>query len=263
MKGFEKLDIDSKSIILHYNGQAIASVIYYNYRATLYLFNELLIEEYYDTETKEISRICTANNHDLRKYLEKIDITDLLTWLIQVWDEKSVKFSQNEIAIDLKDRKCWFLRGFCTLSYSGIIIALHQSNITAMKKRISLLVFLAIGSVVLMAAYRTTSDRSESTETILTSHHWKFEGAESQNARAEAVVNNLYLNAQYNFTTERTFQGEFFEFPIQGRWTLEKGKLILNKGTIGEESYEIAFISSETLKITAIEQGSLVILTFR
>lgn len=80
MKGFDKLDIDSKSIMLHYNGQKIASVLYYNYRVTLFSFHHLLIEEYYDTETREISRICSAKEQDLKKYLEKIDITDLLSY---------------------------------------------------------------------------------------------------------------------------------------------------------------------------------------
>ena len=78
MKGFDKLDIDSKSIILHYNGQIISSVRYYNYRTTLYLYNDVLVEEYYDTETKEISRICTATFPDLKKYIDHIDLSDLL-----------------------------------------------------------------------------------------------------------------------------------------------------------------------------------------
>jgi hypothetical protein len=78
MKGFDKLDIDSKSLILHYNGQIIASVRYYNYRTTLYLYNDTLVEEYYDTETKEVSRICTAAPIDLKKYLDQIDISDLM-----------------------------------------------------------------------------------------------------------------------------------------------------------------------------------------
>jgi hypothetical protein len=77
MKGFDKLDIDSKSIFLHFNGLKLASVIYFNYRATLYQINDSLVEEYYDTESKEISRICSAENADLRKYLDKIDISDL------------------------------------------------------------------------------------------------------------------------------------------------------------------------------------------
>lgn len=77
MKGFDKLDIDSKSIMLHYNGRVIASVQYYNYRVTLFSFHSRLIEEYYDTETKEISRICSAKPFDLNKYIENIDISDL------------------------------------------------------------------------------------------------------------------------------------------------------------------------------------------
>lgn len=77
MKGFNKLDIDSKSIMLHYNGRMIGSVIYYNYRVTLYIFDDQLFEEYYDTEVKEISRICPAQENDLKKYLESIDISDL------------------------------------------------------------------------------------------------------------------------------------------------------------------------------------------
>lgn len=77
MKGFDKLDIDSKSIMLHYNGRMLASVDYYNYRVTLFSFQDRMIEEYYDTETKEISRISTAQPVDLRKYLDLIDISDL------------------------------------------------------------------------------------------------------------------------------------------------------------------------------------------
>jgi hypothetical protein len=77
MKGFEKLDIDSKSVMLQYKGRKLVSVPYYNYRCTLFAFEDALVEEYYDTETKEISRIVGASPHDLKKYLDKIDISDL------------------------------------------------------------------------------------------------------------------------------------------------------------------------------------------
>jgi hypothetical protein len=78
MKGFDKLDIESKSIMLHYNGQMVACVDYYNYKVTLFAFHNKLIEEYYDNESGEVSRICTAQPADLKKYLDKIDIMDLL-----------------------------------------------------------------------------------------------------------------------------------------------------------------------------------------
>ena len=77
MKGFDKLDIDSKSIMLHYNGIMLASVKYYNFRVVLYSIRSSLIEEYYDTVSKEITRISTAHPHDLKKYLVNIDISGL------------------------------------------------------------------------------------------------------------------------------------------------------------------------------------------
>lgn len=78
MKGFDKLDIDSKSIMLQYNGQMLASVNYYNYKVTLFAFQHSLVEEYYDTEIKEVSRICTAQPQDLKKFIDEIDISDLM-----------------------------------------------------------------------------------------------------------------------------------------------------------------------------------------
>ncbi|HYC86704.1 MAG TPA: hypothetical protein VEB86_15835, partial [Chryseosolibacter sp.] len=63
---------------LHYNGHMLATVDYYNYKVTLFAFHDKLIEEYYDSETKEVSRICTAQPADLKKYLDKIDINDLI-----------------------------------------------------------------------------------------------------------------------------------------------------------------------------------------
>ncbi|HYG04588.1 MAG TPA: hypothetical protein VD927_19205 [Chryseosolibacter sp.] len=77
MKGFNKLDIDSKSIMLHYNGTMLASVKHYNFRVTLYAVRNSLIEEYYDTASSEITRISIAHRHDLKKYLDKVDIGSL------------------------------------------------------------------------------------------------------------------------------------------------------------------------------------------
>lgn len=78
MKGFDKLDIDSKSIVLQYNGRPVTSIIYYNYRTTLYAYKSMLIEEYFDTETKEITRISVASSDDLRKYVEHVDLDTLV-----------------------------------------------------------------------------------------------------------------------------------------------------------------------------------------
>jgi hypothetical protein len=131
-----------------------------------------------------------------------------------------------------------------------------------MKKNVTLLLFLAIGTVVFMASYRTKDTREQNVATMLTAHNWKFENAQSLNSRSEATVNKLYENAQYNFTNEYTYQGEFFEIPIQGKWIIEGDRLILNKGTIEEEQMEIAIISDEILKVKIMEKGSSVTMTF-
>jgi hypothetical protein len=132
-----------------------------------------------------------------------------------------------------------------------------------MKKNITLLLFLAIGTVVFMASYRTKGENDNSSSTLLTSHSWRFENAESLNSRSELIVDHLYENAKYNFTTQKTYQGEFFEIPVQGSWTLEGERLILNKGKFEEEQFEIASITDGMLKLRVMERGASVTLTFR
>jgi hypothetical protein len=132
-----------------------------------------------------------------------------------------------------------------------------------MRKNITLLVFLAIGTVVVLASYRSKGNNNKSVTAMLTAHSWNFEKAESLNANSSAVVNHLYQNAKYNFTSEKTYQGEFFEIPIQGKWSIEGEKLILNKGTFEEEQMEIAFVDNELLKVRLMERGASVTAIFR
>ena len=132
-----------------------------------------------------------------------------------------------------------------------------------MKKKVSLLIFLVIGSVVLMASYRSEQNSRMTPTLMLTSHSWKFDNAESLNNSAEFVINTIYNNAQYNFTNVQTYQGEFFEKPIQGVWQLKDNQLVLNGGTSMEERMEIAELEEDILKVRVIERGASVTLTFR
>jgi hypothetical protein len=132
-----------------------------------------------------------------------------------------------------------------------------------MKRNITLLFFFAIGTVVFLASYRNKENNGDSTFSLLTGHSWKFRSAESLNNRSAAVVNALYENSQYNFTGTQTFQGEFFDRPIQGNWILlGNNELILNKGTFAEERLEIAELSEDVLKLRVMEKGSLVTITY-
>jgi hypothetical protein len=133
-----------------------------------------------------------------------------------------------------------------------------------MKKNVTLLLFLAIGTVVFMASYRSKEKSRTTPVTLLTSHAWKFEKAESLSSRSANVVNAIYENSQYNFTEAHTYQGEFFECPIQGTWDIEnENNLVLNKGQINEESMEIAELTQDILKVRVLERGASVTITYR
>jgi hypothetical protein len=132
-----------------------------------------------------------------------------------------------------------------------------------MKKNISLLLFFAISTVVLMASYRSKENHLNAPGELLTRHSWKFAKAESLNSRSAAVVNSLYENSQYSFTNSKTYQGEFFELPIQGTWMiLDANELILNKGKFAEEHMEIAELTEEVLRVRVMEKGASVTITY-
>ena len=132
-----------------------------------------------------------------------------------------------------------------------------------MKKNVLLLIFLAIGTVIFMASYRTKESSRPTPIALLTSHSWKFENAESLNNNCAYVINQIYANAQYNFTPTHTYQGEFFEKPIQGTWQFEdEATLILNEGLM-EERMEIAELTEDILKVRVMEKGASVTLTYR
>jgi hypothetical protein len=136
-------------------------------------------------------------------------------------------------------------------------------NTSTMKKNVTLLLFFAIATVVFMASYRSKENSHTAPMLLLTSHSWKFQKAESLNSRSAFVVNALYDQSQYNFTKQKTFQGEFFDRPIQGTWTLaNEHELVLNKGTIAEERMEIAELTEDVLKVRVIERGASVTITY-
>jgi hypothetical protein len=133
-----------------------------------------------------------------------------------------------------------------------------------MKRKISLLFFFAIGTVVFMASYRTKENSRISPSRLLTNHSWRFDKAESLSEKSADVVNDLYTNSQYNFTQQKTYQGEFFDMPVQGTWNInDRDELILNTGTDREEKMEIAELSDEILKVRVMEKGSSVTLIYR
>jgi hypothetical protein len=132
-----------------------------------------------------------------------------------------------------------------------------------MKKNITLLLLFAISTVIFLASYRS-KENNETPLNLLTKRAWAFEKAESLNANSASVVNTLYEGSQYNFTTRQTYQGEFFNNPIQGTWILHNGSdLILDKNKFSEETMVIVEISEDILRVRVMERGASVTLTYR
>ena len=53
------------------------SVDYFQYTVKLYCWDGRFIEQYFDTEQREISRITLAGTKDLEKYMKDISLADL------------------------------------------------------------------------------------------------------------------------------------------------------------------------------------------
>jgi hypothetical protein len=77
METFNGLDMQSKTLLLGVYGHVIERISYFQYHVTLYSFDRFFIEEFFDTETKSITRISIAEERDLKKYLMHIDISTL------------------------------------------------------------------------------------------------------------------------------------------------------------------------------------------
>jgi hypothetical protein len=80
METFNGLDMQSKTLLLGVYGHVIERISYFQYQVTLYSFDRFFIEEFFDTETKTVTRISVAEDRDLKKYLTHIDLSELLNF---------------------------------------------------------------------------------------------------------------------------------------------------------------------------------------
>ncbi|HYC84675.1 MAG TPA: hypothetical protein VEB86_05605 [Chryseosolibacter sp.] len=77
MEVFNNLGFREKCDILRRYAQFITSITYYHYTVKLYTWDRFFIEEYFDNETEEITRISIAEDVDMEKYLDLISLCDL------------------------------------------------------------------------------------------------------------------------------------------------------------------------------------------
>jgi hypothetical protein len=74
---FNNLGLLEKCDILRKHALYITAISYYHYTIKLYTWDRFFIEEYFDNEQDEITRITIAEQHDMVKYLDCIDLSDI------------------------------------------------------------------------------------------------------------------------------------------------------------------------------------------
>ena len=133
-----------------------------------------------------------------------------------------------------------------------------------MKKNIVTLFSLALVVLLVATAYRSLEASTVPRADKLIRHKWTFHSASSPDTEAASIVNTLYSNSQYNFELANTYTGRFFDRNITGTWMFEgDNKIILNKGTWAEEAFEIRELSGEVLRLSTLQKGHEVTLTYQ
>jgi|GEM_PF-2302743 len=77
MEVFNNLGFREKCDILRRYAQYITSITYHQYTVKLYTWDRFFIEEYFDNELEDVTRISIAEDRDMLKYLRLISLTEL------------------------------------------------------------------------------------------------------------------------------------------------------------------------------------------
>jgi hypothetical protein len=77
MDTFEKLDLMRKYETLRKEGTRILTISYQKFCVTLFLFDGVYMESYYNIDSLKVENITRASFNDLSKYLDYITIYDL------------------------------------------------------------------------------------------------------------------------------------------------------------------------------------------
>ncbi|MBT1702238.1 hypothetical protein [Chryseosolibacter indicus] len=129
-------------------------------------------------------------------------------------------------------------------------------------KNYTLTLLLGILAVAI-SGFRAEVIESSKIERALTNKDWAFYRAESLNGDISHVINTLYNNSSFYFSSTKQYEEKFFEKNVDGEWYVEGNKLFLNKGKFDEEVLDVIEITDKTLKLSVIERGEVVTLTYR
>jgi hypothetical protein len=77
MRGFNSLELFFKKNLIERHSDFIISTTYFGYTVELHSWNKYLIEQYFDNQANEITRITLAGKIALEKYMKEINIAEL------------------------------------------------------------------------------------------------------------------------------------------------------------------------------------------
>ena len=77
MRGYSNIDLYYKKNLLRKHAVYLFTTEYFNFTVQLYSWDRFFIEQYFDLEREEISRISIANNQDMNKHLNQIGLSNL------------------------------------------------------------------------------------------------------------------------------------------------------------------------------------------
>jgi hypothetical protein len=77
MTSFNSLDLPNKSDILRQQANYLLSIEFEHYTVKLFTWDRFFIEEYFDNDQEQVTRIKLAGSHDILKYLKQISLKDL------------------------------------------------------------------------------------------------------------------------------------------------------------------------------------------
>jgi hypothetical protein len=77
MRGYSNIDLYYKMNLLRKHAKLLFTTEHFNFTVNLFTWDRFFIEQYFDHDYEQISRISIANAEDMVKHLEQIDVSDL------------------------------------------------------------------------------------------------------------------------------------------------------------------------------------------
>ena len=77
MRGYRNIDLYHKKNLLRTHAIYLFTTEHFNFSVKLYTWDRYFIEQYFDLERDEISRISLASSNDMVKHLSQIGLSDL------------------------------------------------------------------------------------------------------------------------------------------------------------------------------------------